>query len=261
MNTVIVPVDFSETSLNAARYAVKLLAGHTGVEILLYHMFIKENEEENSLENLAKLKEDLLLTSDVNVNTLTDQGDDFVDELEKLCRHREADLVIMGITGRSSLAQIFIGSNALKMAESKFCPVLIIPPNCQYREVKNVLLTTDLQNVVNTTPSVPIKKVLKTFQPSLHIINVNEDTYVALSEEYEQEKNKLSEMFAEFNPEFYFLRLFDIDEAINQFANDKNIDLIINVQKEHSRLYRFLKSSHTKTLAYQSTIPVLVVHA
>lgn len=260
MNTVIVPVDFSDTSLNAARYATKLLSGHNGVEMILYHMFVKENEEENSIENLENLKNELLATAEVNITTLTDMGDDFVDELEKLARHRQADLVIMGITGRSTLAQIFIGSNALKMAESKFCPVLIIPPHCQFREVKNVLLTTDLKNVVSTTPSVPIKKVLKTFHPDLHIINVNEELYIQLSEEYEAEKVKLREMFSEFNPEFYFLRLFDVDEAINQFANDKNIDLIINVQKEHSKLFRIFKSSHTKTLAYQSTIPVLVVH-
>jgi nucleotide-binding universal stress UspA family protein len=66
-------------------------------------------------------------------------------------------------------------------------------------------------------------------------------------------------MFSEFNPEFYFLKLFDVEEALTQFASDKNIDLIITIQKEHSKIYRFFKS-HTKSLAYQSTIPVLVVH-
>ena len=57
------------------------------------------------------------------------------------------------------------------------------------------------------------------------------------TEEYEAEKTRLMEMFAEYKPEFYFLRLFDIDEAINQFAEDKNIDLIISVHKEHSRFH------------------------
>ncbi len=260
MDTVIVPVDFSDTSLNAARYAAKLLVGHPGVEMILYHMYVKPNEEENSVENIENLKNELLQTDTVNITTFTEMGGDFVEELEKLTRHRQADLVIMGITGRSSLAQIFMGSNALKMAENKFCPVMIIPPNCQFREVKNVLLTSDLKDVMGTTPSVPIKQVLKTFQPKLHVVNVNEDTYIALSEEHENEKEKLKKMFEEFDPEFYFLRLFDVDEAINEFANDKNIDLIINIQKEHSRFYRFFKSSHTKALAYQSTIPVLVVH-
>ena len=59
MNTVIVPVDFSETSFNAARYAVKLLTGHPEVEVILYHTFDKPDEEENRVEGLEKLKEEL----------------------------------------------------------------------------------------------------------------------------------------------------------------------------------------------------------
>ena len=56
MNLVIVPVDFSELSLNAAHYAVQLLNGHDIAEILLYHTYEKPEEEENHTENLEKLK-------------------------------------------------------------------------------------------------------------------------------------------------------------------------------------------------------------
>ena len=126
--------------------------------------------------------------------------------------------------------------------------------------IKNVLLTTDLKNVISTTPSGPIKKLLNTFKPNLHVINVNTDHYIALTEEHEAEKQKLKAMFAEFNPEFYFLRLYDIDEAINQFASDKNIDLIIAIHKDHSMMHKFFRTSHIKNLAYQSTLPVLTIH-
>ena len=67
-------------------------------------------------------------------------------------------------------------------------------------------------------------------------------------------------MFAEFNPEFYFLRLYDVEDAINQFAGDKNIDLIITINKEHSLVHKRFITGHTKKLAYQSTVPVFVVH-
>jgi len=166
----------------------------------------------------------------------------------------------MGITGRSALAQVFMGSNTLKMAESKFCPVLIIPPGGEYKDLQNVLLTTDLKNVVSTTPSAPIKKILKTFKLKLHIVNVNTDHYVALTEEHEAEKQHLKEMFAEFNPEFYFLHLFDVDDAINQFVEDKNIDLTIAIHKDHGYIHKIFNASHTKNLVYQSTVPVLVIH-
>ena len=259
MNTVIAPIDFSDISYNAGRYAAKLLQGYEGIELILYNMYEEDVEHEMIMENLENFKKELLESTTVNITLYAERGDEFVEELEKFTRHRSADLVIMGITGKSSIAQKFIGSNALKMAESKYCPVLIVPANCEFKEVRNVMLTSDFKDVVRTTPSGPIKKILKLLQPSLHIVNVNEEIYIALSEDYEEDKQKLREMFSEFNPEFYFLRLYDVEEALTQFATDKNIDLIITIQKEHSKIFKLFKS-HTKELAYQSTIPVLVVH-
>ena len=260
MNTVIVPVDFSETSLNAARYAVQLLTGHYGVNMVLYHLYEKAGHSHEATENLEKLKKELMDQGIVKITTLAEQGDDLIEELEKLARHQQADLIIMGIRGRSSLGQAFIGSNTLRMVDQKVCPILIIPQNAKYKDVKNVLLTSDFKNVINATPSVPIKKILKTFQPNLHVINVDSNHYVALTKEYQDEKEKLIEMFEEFNPEFYFLGWYDVDDAINQFAHDKKIDLIITIPRHHSLIEKMFHSSHTKKLAYQSTVPVLAAH-
>ena len=260
MNTVIVPVDFSETSFNAARYASKLLTGHYGVEMILYNLYEKASHASEANKNLENLKGELLKDGIVKIKILAEQGDDFIDELEKLARHQEADLIIMGITGRSPLGQVFIGSNTFKIVEKKVCPVLIVPPGAAYKEIKNVLLTSDFKDVAGTTPSVPIKKVLKTFKPNLHVINVDSEHYVALTEEYQAERSTLKEMFAEFNPEFYFLGWYDVDEAINQFATDKKIDLIITIPREHSLLEKMFKPRHTKKLVYHSVIPVLAAH-
>src|SRR5436190_10189601 len=101
MNTVIVPVDFSETSLNSANYAASLLQDHEGVEMILYHTYEKDSDEYGAIGDLERLKAKLSERSSVNISILADKGDDFIEELEKLSRHRQADLVIMGITGRS----------------------------------------------------------------------------------------------------------------------------------------------------------------
>lgn len=260
MNTAIVPVDFSDISLNAARFAAQLFNGHPGIEMLLYHCYENDYEGENRLDSLEKLRQELLAVTNVTISVLAEQGDDFVDELEKLSRHKKADVIVMGITGRSAIAQVFMGSNALKVAENKYCPVIIVPADCECKDIKNVLLTTDLENVYKATPSMPIKRVLNIFNPVLHIVNVNEKHYISLTEEYEAEKARLMEMFEEFNPKFHFLRLYDVDEAINEFAEDQNIDLIINVHKDHSIMHRIFKSSHTKKMAYQSRVPLLIVH-
>lgn len=260
MNTVIVPVDFSETSLNAARYAAQLLAGHYGVTMVLYHSYTKASEAENVSAELEAFKAKLMKDHIVKMEVLAHEESDFVDGLEKAARHRRADLVIMGITGKSALAQVFFGSNTLKMAERKVCPVLIIPEEAEYKPLKNVMLTSDFKNTLNTTPSVPIKDFLDVFSPQLHIVNVNKDHYISLTEDYEQEKQELKKMFADYNPEFYFMRLYDVDEAINLFAESRNIDLIIAIQKNHSFIGKLLSSSRTKTLSYHSKLPILVMH-
>ena len=257
MKLVIVPVDFSDTSLNAARYASQLLTGHYGVELILYHMYEKENHAVESGKSLENLKTELLKNGIVKIKILSEQGDDFIEKLNKLARHQEADLIIMGITGRSPIGQALIGSNTLDIVEKKVCPVLIVPSGAEYKEVKNVLLTSDFKNVADATPAVTIKKILKPFSPNLHILNVDSEHYVALTKEYQIERAKLAEIFAELKPEFYFLGWHDVDEAINQFATDKQIDIIITIPKENSLLKKMFKPGHTKNLAYHSAIPVL----
>ncbi|HMU08395.1 MAG TPA: universal stress protein [Ferruginibacter sp.] len=260
MNTVIVPVDFSETSLNAARYAARLLTGHYGVNMVLYHSYSKTSEAEKATAELESLKEALMKEHIVKIEVLAHEESDFVDGLEKAARHRRADLVIMGITGKSALAQVFFGSNTLKMAERKVCPVLIVPQDAVFKPLKNVMLTSDFKSTVETTPSAPIKDFLDIFNPQLHVVNVDKDHYISLTEDYEKEKQELKQMFADYKPEFYFMRLYDVDEAINLFAESRNIDLIIVIQKNHSFIGKLLSGSRTKTLSYHSKMPILVMH-
>ena len=75
-----------------------------------------------------------------------------------------------------------------------------------------------------------------------------------------ESKQELKKMFADYNPEFYFMRLFDVDEAINLFAESRNIDLIIAIQKNSSFIGNLLSSSRTKTLTYHSKMPIMIMH-
>ena len=260
MNTVIVPIDFSETSLHAATYAAQLLEGHFGVNMILYHSYNKDTEMQPANDTLVEIKAKLIDRFSLTIEILNNKEEDFVAGLERTVRHHSADLVIMGITGRSALAQVFIGSNTLRFAEKKACPVLIIPEHATYREIKNVMLASDFKDTLNTTPSVPIKDFLKNFRPNLHIVNVDPQHYISLTESYEKEKQQLQQLFSLFNPEFYFMRLYDVDDALNLFAEEKEIDLIISIQKNHSFREKLFKRSRTKSLSYHSNIPILIVH-
>lgn len=260
MTTVIVPVDLSETSLNAAAYAAKFLSGQEGIKMIIYHSYAKDADGENIQPRLEELKQELTVNNPIDIELLVHKEDDFVMGLERAVRHRAADLVIMGITGKGAIAQALFGSNTLKMAETKACPVLIVPENASFSQMENVMLASNFKDTLNTTPSVPIKKFLSIYHPKLHVVNVDKDHYISLTEKYEKEKQDLKDLLAEYNPEFYFMRLFDTDEAIELFANDRQIDLIIAVQKDQSFMEKLFSDNTTKKMTYQSKLPILVLH-
>src|SRR5699024_8914816 len=105
-----------------------------------------------------------------------------------------------------------------------------------------------------------VKRVLEYFKPSLHILNVDSSHYISLTAEFKEERDKMESLLAEFKPEFYFMRLFDFHESINLFAADKKIDMIIIAPKHHSFYEKLFKTMHTKSMIYQSKVPVLAVH-
>ncbi|MEO6668490.1 MAG: universal stress protein [Ferruginibacter sp.] len=260
MTTVIVPVDFSETSLNAARYAASMLTGHDGVTIILYHSYSKASEESETMDRLELLQAELVKSNPVNIELLSCHDADFIAGLEKTARHKKANLVIMGITGKSSIGQVFFGSNTLKMAQTKACPVLVVPQHAKFTKMDNVMLASDFKDTYNTTPSVPIKEFLSIHKPKLHVVNVDKDHYVSLTEKYEAEKQNMRKLLDEYDPEFYFMRIYDVDEALDMFAADRDIDVIIAIQKQHSFMQKLIHNNRTKRLSYHSKTPILIIH-
>ena len=260
MMTVIVPTDFSATANNAALYAAKMLTGNYDVNLILFQVYEKASEAEFALGSLHELKDFLAMKSIVKMECKTEQGDDFIESLDRLARHTDAQLIVMGMSSKSKLEQVFFGSNTLKMVEKKACPVMIIPPDAEYVEKKNVALTSDFVDVEKSTPITPIKNILSLFRPNLHIVNVDSEHYVSLTEEYLRQRAYLQEAFQEYKPEFYFIRMFDVHETINQFVKDKKIDLLITIPRHRTLFGSLFKSSTTKKLAYESSVPILAAH-
>ncbi|MBS1509879.1 MAG: universal stress protein [Bacteroidetes bacterium] len=259
MQQVIVPLDFSQTSLNAAHYACNLYKGRTDVNIILYHFYATAEDKTVSEQYLDTLKKELL-TIVPHIDVYVESGDHFIDSLAAYAHVKAASMIIMGLTGKTPLAQRFSGTSTLKMAEKEICPVLIVPEEAKFEQLDNVLITSEMKAVDETPTLLTVKRVLQEFKPSLHVLNVDERHYIALTKEFKTERDKLETLLADFNPEFYFMRLYDFHEAVNLFAADKKIDMIIIAPKYHSFYERLFKTQHTKKMIYQSKVPVLAIH-
>lgn len=260
MMTIIVPTDLSQVADNAARYAAQMIKGHYDVNFVLYHVYEDKSDKDTAAILLEKLKEELQAKTYIKIEIKMEEGRDIIDCLEKEARHREAQLIVMGITGKSKLEQVFLGSNTLKMVERNVCPVLIVPPTAQYFEVKNVCLLSDFKDVQNSTPEVPIKTILNLFRPTLHIVNVNSEHYVSLTQEFMSERGRIVDMFEDYRPEFYFIGTYDLLDTVQTFVADKKIDMLVTIPRNHSFFGSLFKTSNTKKLVYETTIPILAAH-
>lgn len=275
MNTFIVPIDFSETSKNAARFAAHLSSQLHNSSIVLFNVFdtIEAGSDGSPLSSdddarkaimelaLRSVQSELTNLTDAKITCVAEESNDFVGSLESYVRRNGVQLVIMGITGATRLGQIFMGSNTLKVVNRRFSPVVIVPPDAGFKAMKNVMFITDFKDVDTTIPIAPIKELLDLFKPNLHIVNVDSEHYVELTEEYKAERDKLHKLVKDYNPEYYFIRMFDFMEAINQFVQDKNIDMILTVPKNHFFLSNFFKTTHTSKLAYHSHVPIAAIHS
>jgi nucleotide-binding universal stress UspA family protein len=275
MNNFVVPIDFSETSKNAARYAAHILNGVPDSHLILYNVFDTlevgvdgsplENEDEarQAIMELAlqSVRSELSAFSDVRISCVAEEDNHFVNALEKYVLHNKVQLVIMGITGATRLGKILMGSNTLKVIRRNMGPVVIVPPETRSQSAKNVLFISDFKDVEETIPIGSVKTILNLFHPILHIVNVDDEHYVELTEEYKTERKKLDAMLSEFNPEYYFIRMFDFMGAINQFVEDKKIDLILTIPKNKSFFSNLFKTTHTSKLAYHSDVPIVAIHS
>lgn len=257
---IIVPVDFSALSVNAARFAVHMIHGQPNTQIFLYHVYANEANGAEVSDALQKMKDALVDESFVRIECLAEQSDDFIESLDRKIRHLDASLVVMAVNEKSKLEQVISGSNSLRIIEKNLCPVLVVPHDAKYRAIKNVALASDFRDVQNSIPLVPVKKILSLFNPALHVVNVNSEIYVSLNEEYLKERSNMLQMFEEFKPEFYFITTNDFHETLRQFIDDKNIDMVLTFPRKHSFLSNLIKGNNTKKLVHESAVPVLAAH-
>ncbi len=139
---ILVPVDFSATSLNAVRVAVGL--AEPDGDITLLHVINKDFVEDavaagmgSSDDITARLREQAesnfaatlegVQAGEVNVERMIVFGSPFV-EILKIARDLDLPMIVMGMRGRStSTEDLLFGSTAEKVLRGARVPVLCVP--------------------------------------------------------------------------------------------------------------------------------------
>lgn len=273
MKTIIVPVDFSANSANAAEFGGNLAAFY-GAELWLYHTYelpvaigefaypvFDVTEMQQAAEHEFDIfKENIKnrLRSPVKINTRTELNS-LQDGLATICDQLNPDLVVMGLSGKNALTRLVVGSNTIKTIYQLKYPVLVVPSKAQFIPVRKIGFACDYKQIVENTPLDLLKKIIHDFNAELHVLNVDfEDRNY--TPDMLKESFLLNELLGNIKPEYHTVESLDVTEGVNRFAEKNNLDLIVVVPKKHTLIQKMFSRSHAKDMLFHTNIPVLCIH-
>ena len=141
LRKILVPVDFSDASCKALKYATAF-AAQFQAQLLLLHVVefalvgsdfglvelsqIEADMRESALERLGTwMKREV--PPNIPVNARVQCGRPYLEILE-IAKTDEADLILIASHGHSSLAHVVLGSTVERIVRHAPCPVLVVRP-------------------------------------------------------------------------------------------------------------------------------------
>lgn len=275
MRSILVLTDFSEPAFHAAEYACQLADRLQVGRIVLYHAYQTVIDGTdlpssttiiNSQEIYLKSMETLGLVHDrlrslvgpaVKIELLAEDTSFLPELINELCRREAIDLIVMGVSGKSGLEKLFMGSVTAQTFRTSDFPALIVPPEALIgREIKSIVLATDLKDF-STIPTGLLFEYLDIFKAELLVVNVAPEEAEGYTIETNESITQLQHTLEKYQPAFHYIQGDDIVENILSFSAQHRASLIITFPRKHGFWSTIFHKSISKKLAYNSPIPLL----
>ena len=269
MKKIVVTTDFSECSENALIYSLSLCK-EVNASLSLLHVFhipvpvtdmpyisVSSEEEEKNIE--LRLKE--LITRirhktgyEGMIHTITDFNFT-VDGILNVVNDTNADLLVMGQRGKTTLADRLFGSTATAIINLATCPLLLIPEGCSFSKIKKIAIACDKKTSDNKNKVFHVVEMNAALKSEMLLFNVVQD---------EAEKDRLKgEDFTEMagkEVKLFFPVHHDIHEGILQFVNDNDADWLCMFPHRHNIFEQWFTRLNSGNISQQVKIPLLLIN-
>ena len=275
MKKILVPTDFSGTSLDAFRYALHW-AREIGASIHVTHIYSGSFDPNEALvvspvesrmdhvireldyfihsageEETAAGSDLVTVTRDAHLgfasDTIVDMSEDF-------------DYIIMGSTGNSGLIEKVFGSVSSFVSRHAHCPVLMVPKGGRYQKIENILYAADLKSIndISLTRIIDMARELGASVHFVHVAQQSEDLMPLKDQLFREllEKKKLHQ-------EYYITTIFDEDvlDGLKKYQESNPVQLSVIVAQRRSFWDFIVHKSLTRKLALSpKDVPCMVLH-
>ncbi|OBX27229.1 nucleotide-binding universal stress UspA family protein [Gelidibacter algens] len=279
MKNVLLPTDFSENSLNAIKYALRLFeetacnfyllhvikSSAIGINDSPYLVSTAQIEDVYTQTAKARLRDTLnhistkLSTSKKHkFYTVTDHNF-LVESIRQQVSEKKINMIVMGTKGATGLKKIIVGSNTGDVITKVHCNTLVVPENAKFKTLKEVAFPTDFSMLYNINILQPVVNITEKHGAAIRILNISKKDAV-LNNDQNKNKELLEDYFSNLDHSFHFLTNKKVEDAVQCFVESRNIDMIVMVAKNLNYFQHILFHSKIEKISYHTDVPFLVLH-
>ena len=278
MKTILIPVDFSETSTNALEYAIELIKDIEVDRIVLLKTFYKsvyeqilpsadfvllsvedvqaERDEINA--QLKSLTERLLKKCDPSVKVQTVISElPLLRSIHQLIGEVHPDLLIVGGDDPASQDESYIGQHVIGIAKTSPVPVMIIPACATYEKIRRALVPCDFTMVSRLSILKSLHSPLEWLHPELVVLNIDpKQTHISHEEEH---ADMLKELLEGYTYHIQYAEDKNTVKGILKFARTNDVQLVTALPGKYSFFYKVTHNSTTEALTANVCQPILIL--
>jgi len=277
MKNILLPTDFSQNAWNAILYTLHMYKNESCKFILLnsyqingFHYGSKftpipgnedmEKEKKNSENGLQRLIEVIKkgYPNPKHHFFAVTHNYPLVEAIEHELEQTDIEVIVIGTKGSTGAYEVIYGSNTIKiMDEVESCPILAVPSNVPFFEIKEIVLASSLEITHNEKDFQYLKKLAFQTNTRICVLHIEEEDGLSISQK--QNKHLLESYLEGVQLSFHSLAHVSVPIGIYCFIESRGSDMITFVNKKHSFFEKLLFNPLYKDLGNYSKIPVLVL--
>lgn len=287
---ILVPVDYSDCSISACRYAMKI-ACKVGAELKVFHAYyspafdlielagavqtqtqlreevmlnLQQSERESAAQLISDLKE-YISSCGMTQTGITYEITPGVpeDEILRFSELYEPDLVVMGTQGKGSGVVSIMGSVTAAVISRITFPILSVPDKYVFvgeKNIRNVLYVTEfdesdfqsLKKLMNLTEQLDL---------DIHCVHISESPGSWDTVKMEGLMEYFRKSYGKSQVKYSFINQKNLLEDLDRLIQDQQINILSLTSHRRNIIERLFRPDMTKKLFYHTGIPLLVFHS
>ncbi|NLR57587.1 universal stress protein [Chitinophaga polysaccharea] len=279
MKTLLVPVDFSDTSVATIRFAAAWAQDYEYKRIILLKTFYQnvfsdivvsaeygavnhdfmEDHRQEAMTHLERLSNVIVgIAGDMRVDIVTSKVP-ILRAVIALIREESPEMVMLG--SEHGADDSLISRNVIAIAKASPVRVMVVPSGYRYRPVRNALVPCDF-NALHSLDKLNKLKASPHLWERTHfmVLNVDpEEHYLHPDEQFREDERNLHEYLKDFHHELHYRNDKDILGSIINFTAAHEAQLIVALPGKHSFLYYLTHKSISEALCRSARVPVVIL--